>query len=115
MSRQMRRRLLKGAVAAAASVAARHQAGRVRSSALGAVLIATGDNGHSLVSILAVKAGKDAYCEKPLSVTMAESRALADTVRRYGAVFRVGTQRRSIARFRFAVDLARTIREPWHL
>jgi hypothetical protein len=73
-----------------------------------AVLIATGDNWHSLVSILAVKAGKDAYCEKPLSVTMAESRALADTVRRYGAVFQVGTQRRSIARFRFAVDLARS-------
>jgi len=68
-----------------------------------AVLIATGDNGHSLASILAARAGKDIYCEKPLSVTISESRAVADTMRRLGRVFQCGTQRRSIGNFRFAV------------
>ena len=73
-----------------------------------AVLIATGDRWHSLASILAAKAGKDIYCEKPTSVTIAESRALADTMRRYARVFQCGTQRRSIGHFRFAVNLARS-------
>jgi len=71
-----------------------------------AVLIATGDNWHSPASILAAKAGKDIYSEKPLSVTIAESRAAAETMRRYGTVFQCGTQRRSIGNFRFAVRLA---------
>lgn len=73
-----------------------------------AVLIATGDNWHSGVSILAARAGKDIYCEKPLSVCISESRAVADTVRRTGRVFQCGTQRRSIGHFRYAVHLART-------
>jgi len=49
-----------------------------------AVMIATGDNNHSLISVLAARAGKDIYCEKPLSVTIAESRAVADTVEAAG-------------------------------
>jgi predicted dehydrogenase len=73
-----------------------------------AVLIATGDNWHSGMSILAARAGKDIYCEKPLSVTIAESRAVADTVRRHNRIFQCGTQRRSISNFRFAVELARS-------
>lgn len=73
-----------------------------------AVLIATGDNWHSGISILAARAGKDIYCEKPLSVCMSESRAVADEVRRLGRVFQCGTQRRSIGHFRYAVHLAQT-------
>jgi len=73
-----------------------------------ALLIATGDNWHSLMSILATRAGKDVYCEKPLSVTVGESRALADTVQQYGTVLQCGTQRRSVGRFQFAVELAQT-------
>jgi predicted dehydrogenase len=73
-----------------------------------AVLIATGDNWHSGVSVLAARAGKDIYCEKPMSVTIAESRAVSDTMRRLGRIFQCGTQRRSISHFRFAVDLARS-------
>jgi len=73
-----------------------------------AVLIATGDNWHSGVSILAARAGKDIYCEKPLSVCISESRAVADTMKRLGRVFQCGTQRRSIGHFRYAVHLART-------
>jgi predicted dehydrogenase len=71
-----------------------------------AVLIATGDNWHTMASILAAKAGKDMYCEKPMSVVVEEGRALADTMRRYGTIFQCGTQRRSLPRFQFAVELA---------
>ena len=77
-------------------------------SDIDAVLIATGDNCHSLVSIMAARAGKDMYCEKPMSVAINESRAVADTMRRLGRIFQCGTQRRSISNFRFAVHLART-------
>lgn len=73
-----------------------------------AVLIATGDNWHSLASVMAARAGKDIYCEKPMSITIAEGRTVVETVRRYARIFQCGTQRRSLSRFRFAVDLART-------
>ncbi len=73
-----------------------------------AVLIATGDNWHTMASILAAKAGKDIYCEKPMSVVVAEGRALCDTMQRYGTIFQCGTQRRSVPRFRFAVELAQS-------
>jgi len=73
-----------------------------------AVLIATGDNWHTMASILAAKAGKDMYCEKPMSVVVAEGRALADTMERYGTIFQCGTQRRSVPRFKFAVELAQS-------
>ena len=69
------------------------------------VLIATGDRWHTLASIYAAKAGKDVYCEKPSTMTIAESLALADTYRRYGRIYQAGTQRRSIANFLFAADL----------
>lgn len=71
-----------------------------------AVLIATGDNWHSGVSILAARAGKDMYCEKPMSVAITESRAVSDTMRRLGRIYQCGTQRRSVGNFRFAVHLA---------
>lgn len=70
-----------------------------------AVLIATGDRWHTLASVLAAKAGKDIYCEKPCSMTIAESRALADTIRRYGRIYQAGTQRRNIGNFIFAINL----------
>ena len=70
-----------------------------------AVLIATGDRWHTLASIYTAKAGKDIYCEKPCSMTIAESQALAETMRRYGRIYQAGTQRRSVANFLFAADL----------
>ena len=73
-----------------------------------AVLIATGDRWHALASILASKAGKDIYCEKPCSMTVRESQELADTVNRYGRVFQAGTQRRNVDNFKFAMQLARS-------
>ena len=70
-----------------------------------ACLIATGDRWHTMASILTAKAGKDIYCEKPCSMTIAESRALADTIDRYGRVYQAGTQRRNIGNFMLAIDL----------
>jgi Oxidoreductase family, NAD-binding Rossmann fold/Oxidoreductase family, C-terminal alpha/beta domain len=61
-----------------------------------AVLIATPDHWHARQSIDAAKAGKDIYCEKPVSVTILEGRQIVQAVRRYGRVFQTGTQYRSI-------------------
>jgi len=73
-----------------------------------AVLIATGDHWHALATILACKAGKDVYCEKPCSMTVRETQELADAVKRHGRVFQAGTQRRNVDNFRFAAGLARS-------
>jgi predicted dehydrogenase len=73
-----------------------------------AVLIATGDRWHTPASVCAARAGKDVYCEKPCSMTIAESEALAETFRRYGRIYQAGTQRRSVANFQFAADLCHT-------
>jgi hypothetical protein len=70
-----------------------------------AVLIATQDHWHILQGIAAAKAGKDMYVEKPLSLTIAEGRALCDAVTRNGRVFQHGTQQRSSRDFRFACEL----------
>ena len=72
-----------------------------------AVLIATPDHWHVLASIAAAKAGKDVYCEKPLSNTVAEGRALVDAVQRYGIVFQHGTQLKSRDGTRLACELVR--------
>jgi len=72
-----------------------------------AVLIATGDRWHPLISIAAAKAGKDTYCEKPISVTIEEAKAMRQAVRRYGTIFQMGTQQRSSWSFRFACELVR--------
>jgi len=71
-----------------------------------AVMIATPDHWHAIISIAALKSGKDVYCEKPLSLTIEEGRAMADAVRRYRRVFQTGSQQRSDGRFRFACELA---------
>ena len=72
-----------------------------------AVCIATPDHWHAIPAILAAKAGKDVYCEKPMSLTIAEGRAMADAVARYGRVFQCGSQQRSGREFRTACELVR--------
>jgi predicted dehydrogenase len=73
-----------------------------------AVLIATGDHWHALASLLAAKAGKDVYSEKPCGLTIGEIQLLADGIHRYGRVYQAGTQRRSISNFQYAVHLAQS-------
>ena len=72
-----------------------------------AVLVGTPDHWHVLVSLAAVKSGKDVYCEKPLSLTIKEARELSRAVSRFGRIFQVGTQQRSDRNFRFACELVR--------
>src|SRR5712671_6200507 len=76
-------------------------------SDIDAVLIATGPNWHATAAITSANAGKDVYCEKPCTKNIAQSLALAETIRRTGRVFQAGTQRRSLPNFVFAIDLAR--------
>ena len=69
-----------------------------------AVLIATGDRWHTPATVYAARAGKDIYSEKPISLTIAEGRALVETCRRYGTVYQAGHQRRSVDTYRFQVE-----------
>jgi len=65
-----------------------------------AVIIVTPDHWHAVQAIDAAKAGKDIYCEKPLSLTIQEGRRLVEVVRRYDRVFQTGMQRHSNEVFR---------------
>jgi len=73
-----------------------------------AVLITTGDRWHALAAILAMRAGKDVYSEKPSSMTIAEGQAVVETARRYRRIYQTGIQRLSEANFIFANELVRT-------
>ena len=70
-----------------------------------AVFVATPDHWHAIGAIEAVKAGKDVFCESPLSLTVGEARAMAAAARRYGRVFQTGTHRRSLSLYREACEL----------
>jgi predicted dehydrogenase len=72
-----------------------------------AVSICTPDHWHAVQAVAAAASGKDVMCEKPLSVTVAEGRAVCDAMQRYGRVFQHGTQRRSEGGFAFACELVR--------
>jgi len=72
-----------------------------------AVLIATGDRWHALAAVMAMRAGKDVYSEKPSSMTIAEGQAVVETARRYGRVYQTGTQRLSEGNFIFCNELVR--------
>jgi len=73
-----------------------------------ALLIATGDRWHATASVLAMRAGKDVYSEKPSSMTIAEGQAVVATARRYGRIYQTGLQRLSEDNFTFANELLRT-------
>jgi len=73
-----------------------------------AVLIATGDRWHALASILAMRAGKDVYCEKPACLTMAQGQMVVETARRYARVYQTGAQRLSEPNHVFAIEMARS-------
>jgi predicted dehydrogenase len=73
-----------------------------------AVVIATGDNWHAPATVMAAKAGKDIYCEKPISKTIREARAMVEAARRYGRVAQIGLQHRSTPEFARAAKLVRS-------
>ncbi len=72
-----------------------------------AVIVTTCDHWHALAAIHACQAGKDVYGEKPLSLTIAEGRAMVRAVRKYKRVFQTGAQQRSYLRNRQACELVR--------
>ncbi len=73
-----------------------------------AVVIGTPDHWHAIPTIEAARAGMDIYCEKPLTLTIREARAMVDAVRRYGRVFQTGSQQRSSDNFRFACEMVQS-------
>lgn len=73
-----------------------------------AVMIATGDRWHAPASIMAMRAGKDVYCEKPGALTIAEGQALVASEQRFGRIFQTGAQRASERNFVIAGELVRS-------
>ena len=70
-----------------------------------AVVVSTPDHWHAPIMIAACDAGKDVYIEKPLCHTLAEGRKMVEAARRNNRVVQMGTQQRSGAHYREAVDL----------
>ena len=70
-----------------------------------AVLIATGERWHPAITVRAAQAGKDIYCEKPISLTIRQARTMAETVRRHNRVFQTGLQQRNSPEFRKAFEM----------
>jgi predicted dehydrogenase len=70
-----------------------------------AVVVATPDHWHALMTVMACRAGKDVYVEKPLSLVVSEGRAMVDEARRQKRVVQVGSQQRSGAHYARALSL----------
>jgi predicted dehydrogenase len=73
-----------------------------------AVVIAVPDHWHAAVAVRAAGAGKDIYCEKPLSLTIPEGRAMVKATRKHERVFQTGSMQRSWKEFTQAVQLVRS-------
>lgn len=73
-----------------------------------ALYIATGDRWHARLAICAMQAGKDVYCEKPISLSMREGEAVMEASARYQRIYQGGVQRRNVGNFVTAMTLAKS-------
>jgi predicted dehydrogenase len=80
----------------------------LESKDIDAVLVSTPDHWHTLPALEACLAGKDVYCEKPLTLTIHEGQALVKAVRKNKRVFQTGSQQRSDPRFLKACEYIRS-------
>lgn len=72
-----------------------------------AVMVITPDHWHTLISLAAMKSGKDVYVQKPMTLTIREGRLMSDTASQYSAILQVGSQQRSERAFRKACEIVR--------
>jgi predicted dehydrogenase len=79
----------------------------LESKEIDAVVITTPDHWHALTAIDACRAGKDVYCEKPLTLAVAEGRAMVNAARSHKRIVQTGSQQRSDRKFRLACEMVR--------
>lgn len=79
----------------------------VEDPSVDAVLIVTPDHWHAAIALAAMRAGKDVYVEKPMTLTIEEGKAMVEAEKRYGAILQVGSQQRSESGFRKAAEMVR--------
>ena len=79
----------------------------IATSDIDAVEVVVPDHWHSIPVLMAAKAGKDIYCQKPLALTIPEGRAMANAVKKYEVIFQTGSQQRSDENFRRVCELVR--------
>ncbi|MHB8899847.1 MAG: Gfo/Idh/MocA family protein [Thermoguttaceae bacterium] len=72
-----------------------------------AVTVVTGERWHPAISVMAAAAGKDIYCEKPISLTIRQARTMAEAVRRHNVVFQTGLQQRNSPEYLKAFEMVR--------
>jgi predicted dehydrogenase len=72
-----------------------------------AVCIATPDHWHAIITLAALRAGKDVYCEKPLTHNIREAIEVMEAVKKNGRVLQTGSMQRSMSEFRVACELVR--------
>lgn len=88
-------------------IATRFQEEILQREDIDAVVIATGDRWHGVLSAEAARSGKDIYCEKPFSLTVREGRRMVEVMNRTGTIWQCGTQRRSVMSYQFVVEMVR--------
>ena len=73
-----------------------------------AVVISTPDHSHAEIALAAIRAGKDVYLQKPMTMTIAEGIRLRDEIAKTDRIFQIGSQQRSAAQFRRACEFVRS-------